>query len=112
MRKEDFRFKENDKVAHIENLEQLMVVKEVKRKQFDQPTGEIDDFTKKMKTRPISKIDGILVYWFEINLEGKKIYKEQKFHSQLLVRWEIAQRGKKAADEWLESKSNFDYKQQ
>lgn len=99
----NFRFSVTDKVAHIENLEQLMVVLEIKRKTVLQSTGEPDESGKGFKKVSKSKIDGILVYWFE-GEAGKKIYKEQKFHSELLVPWDIAQQGKAEADKWIEEK--------
>lgn len=104
MTEQNFRFGTTDKVAHIENLGQLMVVLEIKRKTVYQSTGEPDESGKGFKKIPKSKIDGILVYWFE-GEEGKaKVYKEKVFHSELLVPWKVAQQGKESAEQWIEEK--------
>lgn len=103
MENQNFRFSINNHVAHIENLSQQMIVKEIKRRTVYQSTGEPDESGKGFKKIPKSKIDGILVYWFE-GEEGKKIYKEHVFHSELLVPWAVAQQGKVAAEQWTEEK--------
>jgi hypothetical protein len=100
---DDFRFSINDAVAHVENLGQKMLVKEIKRRTVMQSTGEIDEVTKQFKKIPKNKIDGIVVYWFEGD-EGHKVSKEQKFHSELLVPFTIAQQGKEAVEEWQQQK--------
>lgn len=102
----NFRFGVNDNVAHIENLGQKMFVKEIKRKTVFQSTGEPDESGKGFKKVQKSKIDGILVFWFE-GEEGKKKYHEEKFHSELLVPWDIAQQGKEEADKWIEEKLKY-----
>ena len=103
MSKDNYRFEPNDAVAHVENLSQKMLVKEINRRTVYQSTGEIDEVSGGFKKVPKNKIDGILVYWFEGN-EANKTYHEQKFHSELLVAWNIAQQGKEAVDKWLDNK--------
>jgi len=106
MIEDNYRFSESDAVAHIDNLGQKMIVKEVKRRLVFQSTGETDQETGTFKKVERSKIDGIIVYWFEENEQGKKTIREQKFHSSLLVPFTIAQKGKEAVNKWIEKKSN------
>lgn len=82
------RFKEGDQVAYKDNLYLPMTVKEIIYKKVEVPTEAKDDgsgFVKKMT----SKLDGILCQWFD--KDGK--YMEVKFHSKVLVPWEIAEEG-------------------
>jgi hypothetical protein len=105
----NYRFDINDHVAHIENIGQKMVVKEIKRRTVFQSTGEADEVLGGFKKVPKNKIDGILVYWFEGSETGK-IYKEEKFHSELLVPWNIALQGKDAVNEWVDNKQKLKIK--
>ena len=105
MIEDNYRFSESDAVAHVDNLEQKMIVKEVKRRIVFQSTGEIDGENGGFKKIERSKIDGIIVYWFEENESGKKIIKEQKFHSSMLVPFSVAQKGRSEVDKWLDSKA-------
>lgn len=100
---DNYRFSENDKVAHVENLGQLMIVKEVKRRTVFQSTGEPDESGTGFKKVQKNKIDGIICYWFE-GEDGHKRKQEEKFHSELLVPWSVAAQGKEAVDEWIQSK--------
>jgi hypothetical protein len=105
MIEDNYRFSESDAVAHVDNLEQKMIVKEVKRRIVFQSTGETDEENGGFKKIERSKIDGIIVYWFEEIESGKKSIREQKFHSSMLVPYSVAQKGREAVDKWLDSKS-------
>jgi len=109
---QEFRFNQNDAVAHTENLEQKLIVKEIKRRRVDVSTGKIitnsegkSVFEKITK----NKIDGILCYWFEKTDDGKK-YKEEKFHSELLCPWNVAQKGEKEVEKWVNARKEFQVK--
>lgn len=106
----NYRFSVNDVVAHIENLSQKMIVREIKRRKVFQSTGEPDETTGGFKKVEKNKIDGIVVYWFEEISGGRKIMKEEKFHSELLVPFTVAQEGQEAADKWLEVKTKLKIK--
>jgi hypothetical protein len=97
--RDKYRLKENDPVAHIENLEQKMIVKEIKRRTVFVSTGETDAENGGFKKVKKNKIDGILVYWFE-----NKVYQEKKFHSNMLIPYSIAEQGKEAVEKWLKEK--------
>lgn len=95
------KFQRNEEVAHIENLPLKMRVVEVKWKYGEVSTGEL---TRSPEGKPVFKkvkkrlIDGILCEWWE----GNQLHR-QKFHSELLVPWPIAEKGKQAAEEFVES---------
>jgi len=79
-----YKFRNNEDVAHIENLDQKMIVKRILY-------TEVNIGNKKEK-----KIRGVLCYWFE---NGK--FKENVFHAERLVSWIFALKGKSAAEQWL-----------
>ena len=96
----DFHFEPNDKVAHIENLEQAIIVKEIKRRKIFVSTGEKDpQNTKAFIKKPVNRIEGILCYWWQ-----NKEYMEKTFHSEMLVPWEVAEKGKVESQKWIAQK--------
>ena len=95
----NYRFEPDEAVAHIENLGQKMIVKEIKRRKIALSSG-----------KEVMKIDGIEVYWFE-GEELKKTIKKEKFHSELLVPWSVAEKGKDAVTKWIAERQNFKTKQ-
>ena len=102
----DFHFEPNDKVSHIENLDQTMIVKEIKRKAIFVRTDKLSEDGKEYLKKKVNRIEGILCYWWE---EGK--YIEKIFHSEMLVIAEIAEKGKEEAERWIEKKKAFNHKQ-
>ena len=106
--KEKYKFSAKDRVAHIGNLQQELFVKEVKRRTFFLPSSnKKDELTGEILRESKSKIDGILVYWFEESEQGKPVYREQKIHSELLVPFNIAQQGREEAEKWIKEKKQI-----
>lgn len=79
-----YKFSENEDVAHIDNLEQKMTIKEIKYAHL------------LVEGKQKRKIKGVVCYWF---FEGK--YQEQTFHTERVVAWPFAKMGKDAARQWL-----------
>jgi hypothetical protein len=81
-----YEFKENEDVAHIDNLTQKLTVR----------NAEYFFIQKKETDKMIRKIRGITCYWWS---EGK--LQENMFHSERLVPWVFAQRGLEESERWL-----------
>ena len=97
-----YKFSPKEEVAHIENLSQKMRVIEVKWKfgYVTTPNSRIQTGENGKPTFEKEKkrmIDGIECEWF---FEGK--LERKKFHSELLVPWPIAEKGKEAAEKFHE----------
>jgi hypothetical protein len=95
----NFHFEETDRVAHIENLEQAMTVKEVKRRTIFIRTDEMNAEKTEFIKKKVNRIEGIVCYWWE-----DKKYMEKSFHSEMLVPFEIAEKGKEEAEKWINKK--------
>ena len=95
-------FKENEAVAHIGNVGQKMIIKEVKYKTIMKPTGNTiaEGGLEKIRQK---RIDGIIVVWWEKDESGADVFRKEKFHSGQLVPWVIAEKGEKEAQDFLDS---------
>ena len=93
-----YLFSYGEEVAHIGQLDQRMIVKDIKWKIVNVPTGNVtkDDKLEKKKKK---LLDAIEVVWWD---KEKKFYKE-RFHSGQLIPWVIAEKGDEAAQEWIDS---------
>ena len=105
--KEKYKFSPKDRVAHIGNLQQELFVKDIIRRTIYLSEYEKDELTGELRKKKINKIDGILVYWFEENGTAKPVYREQKIHSELLVPFNIAQKGREEAEKWIKEKKQI-----
>ena len=95
------KYHPNEEVAHVENLTLKMRVVEIKWKYGEVSTGEVvKDADGKNTFKKVKKrlIDGILCEWWNDNTLMR-----QKFHSELLVPWPVAQKGQAAVDSFIES---------
>lgn len=97
-----YKFSDGEEVAHIDNLTQKLFVKRKIWRTIDQSTGEIDHENGGFKKKPVKKLEGIEVFWWSIVENKKKEIKEYTFHSEQLVPWNVALKGKEIADKWLE----------
>jgi hypothetical protein len=91
-----YKFQKNEQVAHIENLSQKMRVREIRWRWKEVSTDLKTEAAGFEKTRK-RLIDGIECEWWykgELN--------RQRFHSELLVPWVIAEKGKIEAEKFLE----------
>lgn len=77
----------------------LMVVKDIKMRKSMKTKTVYDNSSGEFKTekQEFKEIVGIQTYWFE---EEKK-YKTDIFHTQSLIPWEVAQKGKKEIEEFI-----------
>ena len=94
---EKIRFKEGDAVAYKDNLFLCMTVKEIIYKKVDIPVAPKQDESGFVR-KSISKLDGILCQWFDKD----QVYHEVKFHSRVLVPWNIAEQGMVAVMNYLQ----------
>jgi uncharacterized protein YodC (DUF2158 family) len=79
-------FKEGEEVAHIGNIKQKMWVVDILREKKKNKQGmEIGTFLK-----------GIRCHWWYQN-----ILESEKFHSQTLVPWAIAEKGEKEVEKFI-----------
>lgn len=99
-----YLFSYGEEVAHIGQLDQQMIVKDIKWKIVNIPTGNLteDDKLEKKKKK---LLDAIEVVWWD---KEKKFHKE-RFHSGQLIPWVIAEKGEEATQEWLNSLKNSRY---
>lgn len=90
------KFKEGDRVAHIEELELKLYVTEIIKESRKFPIGKDNDGNDKfeIKTRMI----GIKCHWWH----DKELHRF-RFHSSELVPFEVAQTGREKSEKWLEA---------
>ena len=98
---EKHKFNEGDNVAHIDNLKQKMEIFHFYKNTVTVRT-DWNDKTNKYNEEAKEQLRGIGCFWYgEPNKEGIRPLLEQKFHSKFLIPWDIAQKGKDAAIEYL-----------
>ena len=74
-----------------------MTVKEIIYRSIDVPDKEKEDGTGFTRRR-VSKLDGILCYWWDKDGE----FHEIKFHSRVIVPWRIAEQGGASVHTYLQ----------
>jgi hypothetical protein len=97
-----YKFTDGEEVAHIDNLSQKLFVKRKIWRTVDQSTGEVDTVNGGFKKKAVKKLEGIEVYWWTKSEGGKKEIREYTFHSEQLVPWNVALKGKDESEKWLE----------
>jgi len=98
--KEKYKFQEGEKVAHISNLKLELFINRIIFKSVKIPVLYQD---KKVSEKSVSKIDSIEVSFADP--ETGRLHKD-RFHSRLLVPWEVAKKGELTAIRWLEGNNN------
>lgn len=93
-----FKFVTGMTVAHVTSLSLKMKVKELKYKYEKEDEND-------PKSKKIKYFEGIEVTW-----DHNGDIKTDKFHSALLVPWDVAKMGEQVVDEWLADNNKPQYK--
>jgi len=104
-----YKFTESEQVAHIENLTLPMRVVGIKWKTRNVSTGKLvpgkgDDTGEVFEKKEKRMLDGIVCQWWK---SDELI--EKRFHSETLVPWVVAQKGREQAEEWLQEMKEAKY---
>lgn len=99
-----FKFHQGMAVAHVSNLKLKMDVKEIKFTFTGNATPDNNSESGYRKENA-RRIDGIVVQWWQTERD----LRTEKFHSMMLVPWDIARMGQEIVDQWIQNTNKIAY---